>query len=74
MMPCLFEFYITYLLSVSLTHLPHESAVDTSSIIISIILLLMCYFSKYYDINLVNSCNIVLMPSIYVYVVSWWAL
>ena len=43
MMPCLFEFYITYLLSISLTHLLHECAVDMLSIVISIILLLICH-------------------------------
>ena len=42
MMPCLFEFYIAYLLSISFAHL-HECAVDMSSIIISIILLLICH-------------------------------
>ena len=56
MMPCLFEFYITYLLSISLTHLLHECAVDMSSIIISIILLLICHVilntvdSRYLDL------------------------
>ena len=43
MMTCLFEFYIAYLLSISLTHLLKECAVDMSSIIISIILLLICH-------------------------------
>ena len=43
MMPCLFEFYIAFLLSISFAHLLNECAVDMSSITISIILLLICH-------------------------------
>ena len=72
MMPCLFEFYIAYLLSISFAHLLHECSVDMSIYYYFFFYLIidMSCFSKYYDMNLVNSCNTVLMPSIYVYVVS----